>query len=94
MQTTLNLSNFFYCSKREQFLNDTVERLQNQKWGWNGTDNSAFKSLSEEGKKDFTGKILKAMDLRNEIHARRKAAMRESGVFAAMDQIESTFKKY
>ena len=92
MTTTLDLSNYFYCSKREKYLNDTYEKLKAIKYGYaDANDVEAYKNLSDDEKQVFRSKILKAVDLRNRIFDERKAKMAADGVFSTMNQMTNQY---
>lgn len=94
---SIDLSRYFYNSKRERFLNDTFERMRAIKWGFSGADKKdveAYRQLSDNDKKEYRRKILLAADLRNEIIAQRKKQMQQDGIFDLMNGIEKTINHH
>lgn len=75
-----NFEDFFKHTKnREKFLQDLIDRWSGVKFGMktkDPADIAFYNSLTAAEKKEFDKKLLKAMDLRNEIFNKRKNAIK------------------
>lgn len=85
---SVSFDRFFYCRKREAFLQGLINRWHGVRFGFKDKDPADiefYRNLSDEDKETFKKKLLLAMDLRNEIFSKRKAAIKQSMEMQYMD---------